>query len=121
MDAEKAARANSMHRRVQFAHIRSIVEMHHSSSSEQMLESYRAAFDSHMARPGRSLDPERPDRQVPENVLRLLSAEAVVIQEILANCYAPDRQMMLANLEGNPGLLEKMPLITDYLPLKPKG
>jgi len=87
---EKAARANSMYRDIQLAHIRGVMGTHHSPSLEQMLESYQQAFETYIARPGRSLAPERPDRNMPENVLRLLSTEAVVIQDILAQCYNAD-------------------------------
>jgi len=121
LDPEKAARANLMYRSIQLAHIRGIIGLHHAPTSEQMLESYRGAFDSHMARPGRSLVPGGPDRHVPENVLRIMAAEAAVIQEILAKCYDADKQKMLANLAANPSLLEKMPAIMDYSPPRPTG
>ncbi len=121
MDPEKAARANTMYRVVQLAHIKRVIELHHAHSLAQMQGSYQNAFDNHMARPGRSLDPDRPDRNVPENVLRLMSAEAVIIQGILAKCYDADKQKMLVNLEANPGLMEKMPAIMDYPPSRPKG
>ena len=120
MTPEKAARANSMHQKVQSAHIRSIVELHHAPTLEQMLESYQQAFESYMERPGRSVNPELPDRQVPEHVLRLVSAEAVVIREILAERYDADKQIMLGNIAGDSGSLGKMPAIMDFLPLKPK-
>lgn len=109
-----------MYRQIQLAHIKGLIELHHASSLEQMQESYQNVFDNHMARPGRSLAPDRPDRNVPENVLRLMSAEAIVIQEILAKCYDADKQRMLANLDANIGHMEKMPAIMDYPPARPK-
>ena len=121
MDPEKAARANMMYRKIQMAHTKSVIDLHHTPSLEQMQESYQNAFDNHMARPGRSLDPDRPDRDVLENVLRLMSAEAVVIQEILTKCYDADKQKMFANLEADLDLMEKMPAFMDYPPSRPPG
>lgn len=90
MDPEKAARANKMYRRLQAAHIKAVIGLHHALTLEQMQQSCRGVVEDHMARRGRSLAPERPDRNMPENVLRLLSTEAVVIQDILAQCYNAD-------------------------------
>ena len=64
MTPEKAARANSMYRAIQLAHVRGVMGTHHSPSLELTLASYQAAFDTYIARPGGSLDPERPDRKV---------------------------------------------------------
>ncbi len=117
MDPEKAARANLMYQSILLAHIQAVVELHHAPNLEQMMASYESAFDIHRARPSRSLVPEH----MQEDVLRLLSAESVVIREILAKCYDTDKQRMLGNFEGRPDLLGKMPVYTDFLPLKPKS
>ena len=105
MDPNKKARADSLFRHVQMAHVKGIVELHHAPTVEQTLENYQCTFKSFTASPQATRTPER--------VRRFMQKEVSVITDLLALSFDPDKQRMLANLDAIPGLLDRMPLITN--------
>lgn len=105
MDPDKKARANNLFRTVQMAHVRGLIKLHHMPSLELTLENYLGSFKAHAASPKAA--------RMPERVRRFMQKEVSVITDALAACYDVDKQKMLSNLEVRPGLLDRMPLVTD--------
>ncbi|MGI4791391.1 MAG: hypothetical protein ACRYFS_21395 [Janthinobacterium lividum] len=105
MDPDKKARADSLFRNVQMAHVKGIVELHHASTREQTLENYQSTFKSFTTSPQATRTPER--------VQRFMQREVSVITDLLALSYDSDKPKMLASLNAIPGLLDRMPLITN--------
>ena len=106
MDPQKILLADKLFRSVQMAYIHGVISLHHAPTVEQTLENYHAGF-KRLA----SSKAEQPN----ERARRFMAAELPAITDILASCYDPDREAMLANLAARPELLDRMTVMSKYL------